>query len=69
MVIKELLIEGMSCQHCVMHVKNGLERVPGIKIHDVQMGKARIEYDESTVNEKTLADAVEETGYSLKAIQ
>ena len=69
MVKKELLIDGMSCQHCVMHVKKGLERVSGIKVHDVQIGRAKIEYDDSTVTEKILADAVQEAGYTLTSIQ
>ena len=28
---KEIKIEGMSCMHCVMHVKNALMEVKGVK--------------------------------------
>ncbi len=61
----ELTIEGMSCNHCVMHVRKELSKISGIVIEDVQIGKARVQYDEAKVTTQNLADAVEHAGYKL----
>ena len=60
-----LKIEGMSCHHCVMAVKKGLSRLENVKVNDVQIGSADVEFDETKIDEKTLADAIEEAGYTL----
>jgi copper chaperone len=65
MKTQELKIEGMSCGHCVMSVKNELGKVTGIVVDDVQIGKARIHYDESKVTEQEIARAIDEAGYKL----
>ena len=60
-----LKIEGMSCHHCVMAIKKELSKIENVKVNDVQIGSAKVEFDETKVNEKTLADAIEEAGYKL----
>ncbi|TAK64428.1 MAG: copper chaperone [Bacteroidetes bacterium] len=62
---QELNIEGMSCNHCVMAVKKALSNVAGITVETVEIGKARVQYDETKVNESQLALAIEEAGYKL----
>ena len=62
---QELTIEGMSCGHCVMHVKKELSKVNGLTIENVEIGKARVQVDESQVSYDRLAKAVEEAGYKL----
>ncbi len=61
----ELTIEGMSCQHCVMHVKKELGKISGLVIEDVQIGKARVQYDDAQIPPKRLEDAVQAAGYRL----
>ena len=65
MKTQELKIEGMSCGHCVMSVKKALGKVPGIVVDDVQIGKAKIQYDESKVTEQAFTRAIDEAGYKL----
>jgi copper chaperone len=65
MKTQELTIEGMSCGHCIMSVKKELGKLTGIVVDDVQIGKAKIHYDESTVTEQALAHAIDEAGYKL----
>ena len=60
-----LKIEGMSCHHCVMAVQKELSKLDNVKVNDVQIGSADIEFDETKVNEKALADAIGEAGYKL----
>jgi copper chaperone len=65
MTAKELKIEGMSCGHCVTAVKKGLSKVADVQVDDVQIGNARVQYDETKVTEKTIIEAIEEAGYKV----
>ncbi|HKZ40399.1 MAG TPA: cation transporter [Candidatus Hodarchaeales archaeon] len=65
MKAQELKIEGMSCGHCVMSVKKQLDKIAGVVVDDVQIGTAKIQYDETKVTEQTLALAIDEAGYKL----
>jgi copper chaperone len=65
MKMQELKIDGMTCGHCVMHVKKELSRLPHVQVDDVQIGKARIQYDDARVSMLDLAQAVERAGYRL----
>jgi len=59
-----LLIEGMSCGHCVQHVKQALEAVPGVKSAGVSLeDKSAAVECEDNVSLETLKTAVEEAGY------
>ncbi|MGA7722122.1 MAG: cation transporter [Ignavibacteriaceae bacterium] len=62
---KEFKIEGMSCGHCVMAVKKELNKLTDIIVDDVQIGNAKVQYDENKIAEKTIADAIEEAGYKV----
>lgn len=63
MTTKEIKIEGMSCGHCEMAVRKQLSKLDNVKVKDVKIGKAVVEYDENKVSEELLYDAVEEAGY------
>ena len=58
-------IEGMSCQHCVMAVKKALGGVPAVIESDVQIGSARVKYDESKTKETDIKSAIEKAGYKV----
>ena len=60
----ELTIEGMSCEHCVRAVKGRLERTPGVKVNDVQVGSATIDYDPATTSIDDLEEAIADEGYT-----
>jgi copper chaperone CopZ len=64
----ELTIQGMSCTHCVMHVKQALDGIDGMEVEDVQIGKAKVWYDDEKV-ESAIADNIAEAGYKLVTIQ
>jgi copper chaperone len=64
----ELTIQGMSCGHCIMHVKQALDAVDGLEVEDVQIGNAKVWYDDSKVAD-VLKDKVEEAGYRVISIQ
>ena len=58
-------IEGMSCHHCVMAVQKELSKLENVKVKDVQIGSAEVEFDETKVTDKVLADAIEQAGYKI----
>ena len=60
----ELTIEGMTCEHCVRAVRGRLEQTPGVKVDDVQVGTAVIEYDPSKTNLDDIEEAIADEGYT-----
>jgi copper chaperone len=63
MTTKEIKIDGMSCGHCEMAVRKELSRLDDVKVKNVKIGEAVVEYDETKVNEQKLYDAIIEAGY------
>lgn len=61
----KLKIEGMTCGHCAMHVKEALAGVAGVVSVDVdlQAGEARVE---GSAEVASLVGAVEGEGYSAR---
>lgn len=64
----ELTIQGMTCGHCVTHVKQALDSVDGLEVEDVQIGKARVWYEDEKVA-NVLTEKIEEAGYKVVSIQ
>ena len=67
---KKVFIEGMTCDHCVMHVEEALKEVCGIKSAKVDLeGKvATIELAHDVEDEK-IKEAVADAGYDVTRIQ
>lgn len=64
---KILKVEGMSCMHCVAHVKEALEKVEGVREADVKLEEKRAEVKmDKEVSDDALVKAVEGAGYSAK---
>lgn len=63
---KKLLIEGMSCGHCVMHVKNALMELDGVANVEVNLeDKSALVELSSAVEDSALKEAVEDAGYDV----
>ncbi|MBI5665075.1 MAG: heavy-metal-associated domain-containing protein [Nitrospirae bacterium] len=60
-----LKIEGMSCQHCVMHVKKAIDSVNGVSSSNVTLGSATVVYDESKTGKDAIAGAIQKAGYKV----
>jgi len=61
-----IAIDGMSCQHCVMRVKKAIEGLKGIKKSDVEVGQAKVTFDESLIQKKEIEEAIVKAGYKIK---
>jgi len=66
---KTLSIEGMSCGHCVNHVKNALSEVAGVASAEVDLGAKRAIVSGDALDDAVLKAAVAEVGYEVVAIE
>lgn len=65
-MIKTLKVEGMSCKHCVMHVKEALLAVEGVNDVSIDLAKGQALVKAKTaVDDASLKSAVEEAGYTV----
>jgi copper chaperone CopZ len=62
----KLTIAGMSCNHCVNVVKASLSALPGVKVTQVSVGQATVEYDGRPETLATIVQAVDEAGYQAR---
>lgn len=67
---KKLLIEGMSCGHCVRHVEEALQEIDGVisAKANLEEKSAIVELNQE-VSESTFKEAIEEVGYQLIEVQ
>jgi copper chaperone CopZ len=59
-----LTIEGMSCEHCVRAVRGRLERTDGVKVDDVNIGSATIDFDPTKTSVDDIEEAIADEGYT-----
>ena len=62
MLEKTIKIDGMNCQHCVKAVEVELEEI-GVDSFEVEIGSAKVKFDESKITDKDLHKAVDEAGF------
>jgi copper chaperone len=62
-----LHITGMSCGHCLNAVSQALNSLPAVQVESVQMGRAVVSYDETTVNPTAIESAIADAGYTATA--
>jgi len=62
-----LQIDGMSCQHCVMRVTKAVEGLKGVTDLSVNVGSARVVFDESRIQQADIESAILKAGYKIKA--
>ena len=58
-----LAIEGMSCAHCLNAVNKALGKMAGVEVESVQMGLAKVRFEESVQTPERITAAVEAAGY------
>lgn len=63
-----LKIEGMSCGHCVMSVRKALGAVEGVKVENVAVGSATVQFDPAVVSAHEIVAAIDDAGYAAAPI-
>jgi len=65
---KEILIEGMHCNHCVEAVKSALGKIDGVSHVEVDLKKNIAVVDVDNVKDEVLADAIDSIGFEATNI-
>lgn len=67
---KKVLIEGMSCNHCVHHVTEALSEIDGVSNVTVKLEEkqALIEVENNSLDE-AIKFAIDEAGYEVVGIE
>jgi copper chaperone CopZ len=63
---REYIVEGMTCQHCVLSVTEEVSEVAGVENVDVDLSTGRLVVS-GDVNDESVREAVAEAGYAVKA--
>jgi copper chaperone len=61
---REVRIEGMTCQHCVLAVQKALNRVPGITLQVVRVGAVVYSAPDTEHVLAQVRAAITEAGYT-----
>jgi copper chaperone CopZ len=66
MTTAQLTIEGMHCGGCVSRVTGALKGVPGVTVESVNVGSARVRYDDSSVAPVAIVGALHKLGFDAR---
>ena len=66
---KKIYIDGMSCGHCVSHVKEALLDIGAIKVKVDLEEKLAIAEFEDEITDSEIIEAIEEVGYEVAEIE
>lgn len=62
-----LHVEGMTCAHCEIAIKDAVRKLPGIKKVKASKRKKEVvaEYDPAQVSDDQIKKAIDDTGYRI----
>lgn len=66
--MKKIIINGMSCGHCVNHVKEALMEIQGVEEVKVDLETKTAEIS-GDVADSVIKEAIEEVGYEVVSIE
>jgi len=59
----QLAIGGMSCGHCVSRVRSALAGVDGVRVLDVRVGAAELEFDPAQTSADRITASINDIGF------
>jgi copper chaperone len=65
--IRDYAVQGMSCDHCVVSVREEVTEVPGVSAVDVDLASGRLTVTGRDLSDAAVRDAVAEAGYEVAA--
>ena len=63
--IREYIVEGMTCEHCVLSVREEVSEVPGVRSVDVDLDSGRMTVTGQDISDDAIRAAVAEAGYEI----
>ena len=67
MDLRTYTVSGMTCDHCVLSVREEVGEVAGVQRVDVELKSGRLSVRGAGVDDAAVASAVEEAGYEVVA--
>ena len=64
---REYTVHGMTCNHCVMSVREEVAEVEGVTAVDVDLASGRLTVTGTDLSDETIARAVEDAGYTTES--
>ena len=64
---REYTVHGMTCNHCVMSVREEVAEVEGVTAVDVDLASGRMAVTGSALSDEVIARAVEDAGYTTES--
>jgi copper chaperone CopZ len=64
---KQIIVEGMSCAHCVRHVKEALQELEGITQIEVDL-ESKTATIEGAAEDQAIQAVIQEAGYEVVSI-
>lgn len=63
----KIKVGGMSCSSCAKSIREGLQKVPGVKKTDVDLEKklVTVETESDNVQEKVLKEKIADLGFDI----
>ena len=58
-------VEGMTCSHCVLSVREEVSEVPGVDAADVDLATGRLTVSGRDIDDDAVRTAVVEAGYEV----
>ena len=64
---RDYTVQGMTCTHCVLSVREEVSEVSGVSAVDVDLASGRITVAGRDVSDDAVREAVAEAGYEVAA--
>jgi copper chaperone len=64
---RDCIVEGMTCSHCVLSVREEVSEVPGVSAVEVDLPSGRMTVSGRDLDDESVSAAVTEAGYDLAA--
>ena len=64
---RDYTVEGMTCSHCVLSVREEVSEVPGVSAVDVDLSSGRVTVTGHDISDEAVGAAVAEAGYEVVA--
>lgn len=73
MTTTTLKVDGLTCGHCVKHLTEELEAIPGVTAVDIDLvadgTSTAVVTSDAPLTDDAIAEAVDEAGYDLVGVQ
>ena len=64
---RSYIVDGMTCSHCVLSVREDVSEVPGVAEVDVELETGRLTVTGHGLDDEAIRVAVAEAGYQVAA--